>query len=468
MFSFKPVLLFASLLQLLSFLGLLLCCLTSPVIKTWGLAQIGGVFYGAFGYCQSAEVVSCSPVHLMYNPLKVTQPGFSFENWSLNPGARHITGKLLISIPIATSLTFICFLFLLIFFFLYQPGGTYISLTTSNAILQMMTFLSTLLVCVLILARFHPYTTWCGWLTLPCSFLSLIVCVLSVFGWWSVRNQTETVDMEEGIENVESILKLYGASQTSSVLDDKSPEAIKSTAISSSTQSIYANTNISDGLQKTLDPNQDKAKNSNQDEPSSENYFSLKRRPLVNFFIPKLNNAEMFVKMDTEKQEELSLDRIDMASFPARQGEVEVPAEKKMENILFYEGISSHSQRSYDPPWLFGVQAAQAVNDFKAYSQNNCYALAPPQRQLHDPSNYHNQEGVPHDPSFTWNLQQRSMGYYGNDCDSHPIPGIDEHSNQAFSQEYGLQHMLPKKYRPAYKQRIFPIKANPQPAYSFY
>ncbi|CAI4062112.1 hypothetical protein SUVZ_06G0650 [Saccharomyces uvarum] len=477
MLGLKPTFLLCSLLQFISFVGFLLCCLTSPIIKKWGLAQHGGISYGAFGYCRAAAVVSCSRAQLMYNPTKITLLDSSFERWWLDPRVRHIIGKLLISIPIATGLAFISFLYSLISFFLYKPGGDFnVSFIISNTVLQIMTFLSTLFACLVILAQFHPYTTWCGWLTVPCSFWSLIVCVLSVLGCVGLR-ETETIDKEASVENVDSILKLYGRSQTPSTITDKSLQAMRTTTPSFSSHSVYTSANvINDVLQKTLDPYQEEPVTENQDEPATENQDeqqseddSPKQEPLVNFFIPKLNDTEMFSRRDTGMQETFLLDKIDLTNFPVKEKEAEVPIEKKIENILYYEGISSHSQRSYDPPWLFGAQVAPAARLFKIYSQRDYQVTAPPQYQPHHPVDLQHQEDVYHNFPSPSHPQQMSMGDdYNYNYNPHPTPSTSKHSLQTLSNTYVSHQMLPNKYKPAYRKRMHPVKSDPQPAYSFY
>ncbi|CAI1971707.1 hypothetical protein SEUBUCD646_0F00740 [Saccharomyces eubayanus] len=469
MLGLKPTLLLCSLLQFISFIGFLLCCLTSPIIKKWGLAQHRGVSYGAFGYCRAAAVVSCSRIQLMYNPTKIPHLDSSLERWWSDPRARHIIGKLLICIPIATGLTFISFLFSLVFFFLYKPGGCLnVSLIISNSVLQTVTFLSTLFACVVILTQFHPYTTWCGWLTVPCSLWSLIVCVLSVLGFVGLHDQPETIDKEASVENVDSILKLYGRSQTPSTITDKSLQLTRTTTPSSFSHSMYVSANfINDDLQKTLDPYREEPATENQDQPQLKDDSPLKQDPLVNFFIPKLNDTEMFSRRDAGKQETFPLNKIDLASIPVKQEEGEVPIEKKMENILYYEGISSHSQRNYDPPWLFGAQVASAARLFKIYSQRDYQVTAPPQYQLHHPLDFQHQEDVYH--NFTSPSYPQQVGDYHNyNYNSHSIPNTSKHTLQTLSDTYVSHQMVPKKYKPAYRQRMRPVKSSPQPAYSFY
>ncbi|CAI4060868.1 hypothetical protein SUVC_06G0630 [Saccharomyces uvarum] len=477
MLGLKPTFLLCSLLQFISFVGFLLCCLTSPIIKRWGLAQHGGISYGAFGYCRAAAVVSCSRVQLMYNPTKIMLLDSSFERWWSDPRTRNIVGKLLISIPIATGLTFISFLYSLLSLFLYKPGGDFnVPFIISNIVFQIVTFLSTLFACVVILTQFHPYTTWCGWLTVPCSFWSLIVCILSVWGCMGLRDQTEAIDKEASVENVDSILKLYGRSQTPSTIADKSLQATRTTTPSFSSHCVSANV-INGVLQKTLDPyqeepateKQDESPTEKQNEPQSEDESSSKQEPLVNIFIPKLNDTEMFSRRDTGMQKAFPLDKIDLTNLSAKEEEGEVPIEKKMENILYYEGISSHSQRSYDPPWLFGAQVAPAARLFKLYSQRDYQVTAPPQYQLHYPLDpQHQGDAYQNFPSPSY-PQQTSMGdAYNYNYNSHPIPSTAKHSLQTLSNTYVSHQMLPRKYRPAYKQRMHAVKSDPQPAYSFY
>ncbi|CAI6502420.1 CBM_HP2_G0013940.mRNA.1.CDS.1 [Saccharomyces cerevisiae] len=151
MLNYKLILLFSSFLQLISFSGFMICCLTSPIIRNWGLAQAAGVSYGTFGYCKTLNSFSCSRVRLIYNTSKEILPGPSLERWWLSPKARHTIGGLLISIPVATCLTFISFALPLVIIFLFQTGGTNVSLITSNAILHILTLLSTIFACTVIL-----------------------------------------------------------------------------------------------------------------------------------------------------------------------------------------------------------------------------------------------------------------------------------------------------------------------------
>ncbi|KAF1905068.1 LOW QUALITY PROTEIN: Dcv1p, partial [Saccharomyces cerevisiae] len=147
MLNYKLILLFSSFLQLISFSGFMICCLTSPIIRNWGLAQAAGVSYGTFGYCKTLNSFSCSRVRLIYNTSKEKLPGPFLKRWWLSPKARHTIGGLLISIPVATCLTFISFALPLVIIFLFQTGGTNVSLITSNAILHILTLLSTIFAC---------------------------------------------------------------------------------------------------------------------------------------------------------------------------------------------------------------------------------------------------------------------------------------------------------------------------------
>ena len=473
MLNFKLILLLASFLQLISFSGFLICCLTSPIIRNLGLAQVGGVSYGAFGYCQALDSFSCSRVRLIYNASKVRLSGSSFERWWLGPKARHTIGELLISIPIATCMTFICFVVPLVFIFLFQSEGTNVSLIASNAILHILSLLSTIFACIVILLQFHPYTTWCGWLTLPCSFCSLLACILSVLSWINRRSQAEIIVKEASTENVDSLLKLYGTSQTSSAQSDKYSEATKSTDMSPSRQSVYDIASIFNDLPRTLDPNQDKLAITNQDERLPEINSSLKQAPSFIFFTPKLNGAQMFSGRHTGNQEFLSLDKIDITNLPVKQEDVKMPTEKKMENVLYYEGISSYSQNNYDPPWLFGVEAPQSANCFKIYSKKNYDLIEPPQYQLHQlkqSSNYQDQSEVPHNYFIPRHSRGRPVGHnHTNDrYNSRATPGNSEHFRQTLPQTYNIQNMLPRKYKPAYKQQAHCVKSNPQPAYTFH
>ncbi|CAI4456109.1 CIC_collapsed_G0017590.mRNA.1.CDS.1 [Saccharomyces cerevisiae] len=308
----------------------MICCLTSPIIRNWGLAQAAGVSYGTFGYCKTLNSFSCSRVRLIYNTSKEILPGPSLERWWLSPKARHTIGGLLISIPVATCLTFISFALPLVIIFLFQTGGTNVSLITSNAILHILTLLSTIFACTVVLLQFHPYTTWCGWLTLPCSLCSLLACIFSVLGLIRLRSQTENIAKEASIENVDSILKLYGTSQTSSSLGENYPQTTKGTD-----QSVYDITSLFNDLPRTLDPNQDKLAVTNQDEPPPEIKSPLKQAGLVSFFAPKLNGKQIFSRRHVENQKSLSLDEINITDLPAKQENVEMPTEKKKWQIFY-------------------------------------------------------------------------------------------------------------------------------------
>ncbi|CAI4434422.1 CPI_1c_G0017210.mRNA.1.CDS.1 [Saccharomyces cerevisiae] len=308
----------------------MICCLTSPIIRNWGLAQAAGVSYGTFGYCKTLNSFSCSRVRLIYNTSKEKLPGPSLERWWLSPKARHTIGGFLISIPVATCLTFISFALPLVIIFLFQTGGTNVSLITSNAILHILTLLSTIFACTVVLLQFHPYTTWCGWLTLPCSLCSLLACIFSVLGLIRLRSQTENIAKEASIENVDSILKLYGTSQTSSSLGENYPQTTKGTD-----QSVYDITSLFNDLPRTLDPNQDKLAVTNQDEPPPEIKSPLKQAGLVSFFAPKLNGKQIFSRRHVENQKSLSLDEINITDLPAKQKNVEMPTEKKKWQIFY-------------------------------------------------------------------------------------------------------------------------------------
>lgn len=464
MLNYKLILLFSSFLQLISFSGFMICCLTSPIIRNWGLAQAAGVSYSTFGYCKTLNSFSCSRVRLIYNTSKEKLPGPFLKRWWLSPKARHTIGGLLISIPVATCLTFISFALPLVIIFLFQTGGTNVSLITSNAILHILTLLSTIFACTVVLLQFHPYTTWCGWLTLPCSLCSLLACIFSVLGLIRLRSQTENIAKEASIENVDSILKLYGTSQTSSSLGENYPQTTKGTD-----QSVYDITSLFNDLPRTLDPNQDKLAVTNQDEPPPEIKSPLKQAGLVSFFAPKLNGKQIFSRRHVENQKSLSLDEINITDLPAKQENVEMPTEKKMANILYYEGISSHSQDNYDPPWLFGVEATQSADCFKIYSKKNHCLTEPRQHQLQQPNNYQDQSEVPHNSFIPWYSRRRPVGYNHNynRYYSQTTHGNSEHSRQTLPQTYNIHSMLPRKYKPAYKKQAHRVKSNPQPAYTF-
>ncbi|CAI4039291.1 hypothetical protein SMKI_07G2740 [Saccharomyces mikatae IFO 1815] len=460
MFNTKLNLLTISFLQLISFSGFLLCSLSSPIIKSWGLARVGGMYYGAFGYCQEADVFFCSPVHLLYNASKVGLSDSSFERWWLNPKSRDTVGKLLISIPIATCFTLICSILPFVSFFLYPPGGTKVPLIILNVTLHTLSFLSTVFACIIILLQFHPFTTWCGWLTIPCSFCSFLACILSLLGCIHQYNQTAIIEKEASIENLDSILKLYGMSQTPSALSDKSSQATKSTVLSPSSKSVYLSTSFSNNLQRTLDPN--------QDELPPEIIPSVKKATSVNFFIPNLHGAPMFSDRSKSNQKTLSIHEIDIANLFVKQEDREMPVKKKIENVLYYEDITSPSQHNHNSPWLFGVHTTQLANDFKVYSQKDHCPTAPPKYQLCQIAHYGNQDNVGQN-STPYNSQRKLVGHNLNhDHNSHSVRGINEQSHQTLPEAYNTQNMLPIKYKPAYKQRIHHEKGNPQPAYTFH
>ena len=286
--------------------------------------------------------------------------------------------------------------------------------------------------------------------------------------WINRRSQAEIIVKEASTENVDSLLKLYGTSQTSSAQSDKYSEATKSTDMSPSRQSVYDIASIFNDLPRTLDPNQDKLAITNQDERLPEINSSLKQAPSFIFFTPKLNGAQMFSGRHTGNQEFLSLDKIDITNLPVKQEDVKMPTEKKMENVLYYEGISSYSQNNYDPPWLFGVEAPQSANCFKIYSKKNYDLIEPPQYQLHQlkqSSNYQDQSEVPHNYFIPRHSRGRPVGHnHTNDrYNSRATPGNSEHFRQTLPQTYNIQNMLPRKYKPAYKQQAHCVKSNPQP-----
>lgn len=153
-------------LTLVSFVFLLLATISVPVVKQFYLASTNDYNYGVFGYCPT-DGKSCSDAGFPYDISFHDSP----NDWLLGDSTRTTLAKTLIICPIACGLNLICLI--LIFVSHFFSSGIFIVTIVFNII----TFIVTALIAVLVVIMFHPHVSWTGWILIGSAAASLISVV---------------------------------------------------------------------------------------------------------------------------------------------------------------------------------------------------------------------------------------------------------------------------------------------------
>lgn len=154
-------------LMLVTVVFLVLSCITSPV-TSFSLGSTSSYKYGIFGYCQNSG--SCSSAGYPYQLSNLDRSA----KWFLARSTRDTLAKVFILCPIAAGLSFICLVFILLSHFL-STGMIILTL-----ILNILSFIATAIICVMVIITFHPYVDWAGWILVGAAAASLISVALMI------------------------------------------------------------------------------------------------------------------------------------------------------------------------------------------------------------------------------------------------------------------------------------------------
>ena len=174
-------------LMLVTVVFLILSCITSPV-TSFGLGSTSSYKYGIFGYCQSSG--SCSSSSYPYTLSKIDKSA----GWLLAPSTRDTLAKVFIVCPIAAGISFICLVFILLSHFL-STGMIILTL-----ILNILSFIATAIICVIVIITFHPFVAWAGWILVGAAAASLISIALMIA---TLFHRRPNVDDDKDSEDVD-------------------------------------------------------------------------------------------------------------------------------------------------------------------------------------------------------------------------------------------------------------------------
>lgn len=175
-------------LMLVTVVFLILSCITSPV-TSFSLASTSSYKYGIFGYCQ-VKSGTCSSTTYPYVLSKIDKSA----NWFLAPSTRDTLAKVFILCPIATGLSFICLVFVLLSHF-FSTGMIILAL-----LLNFLSFIATAIICVMVIITFHPYESWAGWILVGAAAASLISLALMLGTLFHRKNDVAEDNESEKVD----------------------------------------------------------------------------------------------------------------------------------------------------------------------------------------------------------------------------------------------------------------------------
>lgn len=163
-FGFNTV---SLILILISFVFLLLATISTPVVNTFNLASTSAYTYGALGFCSARRACTSSSAGYPYDVGSV-EPRL---DWLLDESTRNNLAKALIITPIAAGINLICFVFVLLSHF-FSSGVIIFSI-----VINVIAFLITTVIAILVILMFHPYVSWTGWILIGSAAATLISIV---------------------------------------------------------------------------------------------------------------------------------------------------------------------------------------------------------------------------------------------------------------------------------------------------
>lgn len=146
-------------LTIVSLVFLILACISPPVVKSFALGNSESSKFGIFGYCSQEKC------HLSY-PYEFKESGST--KWLLSKNVRNTLAKIFVVCPIAAGLNFLCLVVLFISHF--NSSGMLIF----TLLLNLLSFLATALICIIVIITFYPNVEWTGWILVGAAAASLI------------------------------------------------------------------------------------------------------------------------------------------------------------------------------------------------------------------------------------------------------------------------------------------------------
>lgn len=155
-------------LVLVASVFLLLATISTPIVDTFNLAKTSHSTYGIFGACQGSL---CSAATY---PVVLSLVDDNTSNWLLQDSTRDNLAKIFVVAPIALGFSFITFFILVASVF-----------TSNNVVLvalvgNILSFITTTLVAVIVVLVFYPNVAWTGWLLIGAAAATLISLVFMV------------------------------------------------------------------------------------------------------------------------------------------------------------------------------------------------------------------------------------------------------------------------------------------------
>ncbi|CDO91987.1 unnamed protein product [Kluyveromyces dobzhanskii CBS 2104] len=189
-FGFATLLVF---LQCVALAFLILACVSAPVFDTVRLASFDGVYYGVFGYCQDSGA-SCSSAQANYHPETLDDDD---SNWKMNNSAREALANILIVTPVAAGLTFIALITSFMCQFRFFDSSTFWFIM--NFLFSILAFLSSALVCIVVMLLFFPHVTWYAYVLIVSAVFNLVCLPICFFA----RSQTASNRSNNGLDEDE-------------------------------------------------------------------------------------------------------------------------------------------------------------------------------------------------------------------------------------------------------------------------
>lgn len=177
-------------LLLVALVFLILATITAPVVSSFGLASTNSLRYGVFGYCLTKSSQCSSATY----PYKLSNFDKS-ANWLLASNSRDSLAKVLIVCPIAAGLTFICLVLVLVSHF-FSRGMIIFAL-----VFNVLAFLITALICIVVIITFHPHVSWAGWILVGAAVASLLS--IPLLAGTLKHRRSEEEEVEENPEDMD-------------------------------------------------------------------------------------------------------------------------------------------------------------------------------------------------------------------------------------------------------------------------
>ncbi|KAJ5710961.1 hypothetical protein N7488_005117 [Penicillium malachiteum] len=156
-----------TILLLITFILLLVTCISTPIVKGIPLATYKDVDYGVFGYCDGDK---CTGIHVGYTSTSLAGDGDEFD---LPSSTRKSLSAILIVHPIAAFLNLVCLCLAGVAHF-HGPAHSPAFLL-ALLILLLPTLLVTLLAFLVDILLFVPHLKWAGWIVLVATII-LVSC----------------------------------------------------------------------------------------------------------------------------------------------------------------------------------------------------------------------------------------------------------------------------------------------------